>query len=492
MFAELMEELNEMSLQPFRPAQRYSGPGDVECDVNRYNLMDPTRVNEMICPRHLQTLEVYCRTDQKCICYPCMMDEHRNHEIVTVAAERTEKQRHLRETQRNFQQRIQEREDELQDLKETVRSHQRSAQTAIKDNESFFNELIRSIKKTRSEVTRLIRDQEKTAVSQAEELLKQLEQEIDDLKRRDAELEQLSHTDDLIQFLQSFQSLSAAPESKVSHNIADSSRLSFVDEGKSFSELKEKIEVLCIEEIEKISDRVSNISIVRPNVPRTRKEFLQYSSQFTLDSNTVNHNLHLSDENRAATYTNTNQQYPDHPERFDYCPQVLCKESVTGRCYWEVEWNGSNGVLISMSYKTISRKNRENESLLGHNNLSCGVYCCPFSHSTIPIADFKAGTMSAEVYPNQYQAIAKNTDLTVGRSMGNPPVHSSQTKKVPVASSCPRIGVYVDHSAGTLSFYSVSDTMILIDRVQATFTQPLYPGFYVFKGSTVKLRHHTE
>nr|XP_055059022.1 tripartite motif-containing protein 16-like [Misgurnus anguillicaudatus] len=457
--------------------------------------MDPTRVNEMICPRHLQTLEVYCRTDQKCICYPCMMDEHRNHEIVTIEEEIIEKQRHLRETQWKVQQRIQERENELQELRGAIRSHKRSAQTAAENSVRFFNELICSIERRRSEVTQLIRDQENTAVNQAEGLIKQLEDEISNLRRRNDELQQLSYTSNRIQFLQSFQFLSAAPESKVSHNITDSSQLSFDDVGKSFSELKEKIENLYSEEIEKISDRVSNISVVRPNVPRSRKEFLQYSRQFTLDSNTVNHNLHLSDENKVATYTYTNQQYPDHPERFDYCPQVLCKESVTGRCYWEVEWNGSNGVYISVSYKSISRKNVENESLLGHNDQSCGVYCCPFSHFTpqLPVADFRAGTVSTEFYPNLYQAIARNTEWTGGQPMGNPPVHNSRTKKIFVSSSFSRIGVFVDHSAGTLSFYSISDTiMTLIDRVQATFTQPLYPGFYVFKGSTVKLRHHTE
>nr|XP_055059023.1 tripartite motif-containing protein 16-like [Misgurnus anguillicaudatus] len=482
MFAEVVEELKKKKLQTSHPDHCYAGPGDVECDVctgnkkykavkscleclnsycqnhldqhekffqvKKHDLMDPTgRLHEMICPKHKKHLEIFCRTDQQYICYLCTMDEHKNHEIVTAVAERTEKQNILGETQRKVQQRIQERQKEIRDLREAVMSHKRSAQTAVEDSEKIFTELIRSIERHRSEVTQLIRDQEKTAVSRAEGLLKQLEQEMSDLKRRDAELEQLSQTDNHIHFLQSFQSLSAAPESKVSHNIFVSSLLSFDDVRKSLSQLKDKLEDVCRDEIEKISDRVTSIRIISDE-PKTRNEFLQYSSQFTMDLNTTYKHLHLSDGNREATDTNTDQQYPDHPDRFDYWQQVLCKESVTGRCYWEVEWSGSAGVSISVSYKSISRKGKDHVCVFGWNNQSWSLLCSPSKYS------FE---------------------------------HNHKLTELPVSSICSRIGVYVDHSAGSLSFYSVSDTMTLIHRVQTTFNQPLYPGFYVNKGATVKL-----
>ncbi|XP_065124062.1 tripartite motif-containing protein 16-like [Paramisgurnus dabryanus] len=484
MFAEAVEELEKKKLQTSPPDHCYAGPGDVECDictgrkykavkscleclnsycqnhldqhekffqVKKHDLMDPTgRLHEMICAKHRKHLEIYCKTDQQCICYLCVMDEHKNHETVGAAAERTEKQRILGATQRKVQQRIQEREKEIQDLRETVRSHKRSAQTAVEDSEKIFTELIRSIERRRSEVTQLIRDQEKTAVSRAEGLLKQLEQEMSDLRRRDTELEQLSQTDNHIHFLQSFQSLSAAPESKVSHNIC--SLLSFDDVRKSISQLNDKVKDFCRDEIEKISDRVKSITI-NSGEPKTRLEFLQYSRQFTLDSYTMNKCLWLSDGDREVTYTDSDQQYPDHPDRFDHWQQVLCKESVTGRCYWEVEWSGDEGVHVSVSYKSISRKGNGYESVFGCNNQSWSLLCSPsrysFEHNNIW------------------------TDLSV-------------------YFSCSKIGVYVDHSAGSLSFYSVSDTMTLIHRVQTKFTQPLYPGFYVNKGSTVKMCHLTQ
>ncbi len=160
--------------------------------------------------------------------------------------------------------------------------------------------------------------------------------------------------------------------------------------------------------------------------------------QLTLDLNTVNKKLHLSERNRVIEYTATVHLYPAHPDRFDYWSQVLCRESVCGRCYWEVERTGV--VDISVSYKSISRKGQSDECRFGCNDQSWCLVCSDSSCSFW---------------------------------------HNNKQTKLPVVSISSRIGVYVDHSAGTLSFYSVSDTMTLIHRVHTTFIQPLYLGFEV-------------
>ncbi|CAM4325211.1 unnamed protein product [Leuciscus chuanchicus] len=251
-FAKMVEKLKKTRLQSSPapgtrpvPAPRrrpHTGSGDVQCDSctgnkqkavksclecqssycqihleqheslfrgKGHNLMDATgRLQEMICPQHGKMLEIYCRTDQRCICMLCLVDEHRNHDTVSTAVARTEKQSHLEEKQRNIQKRIQQREKDLQALREAVASHKRSAQTAVEDSERIFTELISSIERRRSEVKELIRDQERSAVSRAEERLERLKQEIDDLRRRDAELKKLSHTRDHVHFLQSMSSVS--------------------------------------------------------------------------------------------------------------------------------------------------------------------------------------------------------------------------------------------------------------------------------------------
>ncbi|XP_052389274.1 tripartite motif-containing protein 16-like protein isoform X1 [Carassius gibelio] len=478
MLAEMVDNLKKT-----RTALSYAGPGDVECDVctgrkrkavksclvcldsycqthfecheesrssKRHKLTDAGRFQKMICPKHDRLLEVFCRTDKRCVCFMCVMDEHKNHDTVSAEAERTEKQNQVGEIKGKCQQRIQEKQKQLQELKETIKTHKSSAKVALEHSERIFTELIRSIERSRSEVTQIIKNQEKAEVSRAEGLLEPLQQEIDDLKRRDAELEQLLLTDDHINFLQSFQSLSEPLESTGVPRVAVSPVLLYDDVRRSVSQLKGILELFFKEKIERIFGRVTYINIFSNNEPRTREEFLQYSHQLTLDPNTLHKQLCLSEEKRVATYTQTEQPYPDHPDRFDHWPQVLCRERVYGRCYWEVEWSG--GVGISVSYKTICRKGETKDCLFGYNNQSWKLQYSQSCHLFL---------------------------------------HNNIKTKLPVFPSSCRVGVYVDHRAGILSFYSVSDTMTLIHRVQTIFTQPLYPGFGVY-GSTVKLCHLRE
>uniref|UniRef100_A0AAY4DAX6 Tripartite motif-containing protein 16-like n=1 Tax=Denticeps clupeoides TaxID=299321 RepID=A0AAY4DAX6_9TELE len=501
--ADLVEKVRKMRLQAAPPALCYAGPGDVECDVctgrkvkavksclvclvsycethfkvhneanpgGKHTVTDATGpLQEKICSQHHRLLEIFCFTDQTFICYLCMTDKHKHHDTVSAAAERTEKQKQLVETQRRSQQRLQEREKELQELRKAVETLKHSAQTAVEDSEKIFTQMIRRIKRRRSEVCEMIRDQEKAELSLAEGHLERLEQEIIDLRRRDAELEQLSHTEDHIHFLQSFSSLCVPPGSADVPNITINHSFSFQAVEESVSALEEHLDDFCKLQVEKISRSVlaavplflevktyqsmdldpPTMTGVQPGLytePRTREEFLQYSSQFTLDPNTANKNLHLS-EDRRVMWRPQEQPYPDHPERFDWWYQVLCREGVSGRCYWEVEWSGQYGVYISASYKNISRKGRGDECVFGCNDQSWSLY----------------STSSPSF------------------------LHNNKETKLPPVSISSRIGVYVDHSEGTLSFYSVSDTMTLLHRVQTTFTQPLYPGFRLYLYSSVKL-----
>ncbi|KAL1246693.1 hypothetical protein QQF64_034377 [Cirrhinus molitorella] len=220
------------------------------------------------------------------------MNEHKNHHTISTKAERAEKQKQLWDTERKFHTIIQEREKEIQELKEAVKTHKHSALAAVKNSKKIFTELIRSIERSRSEVIRMIRDREKAEVNRAEGLLNQLQQEIDDLRRRDAELKQLLHTDDHIHFLQSFQSLSVPPASR--DCISVTSLLSYDDVDESVTMLREKLEDLCKEATENIYV-TPHVEIVTTSELRTRDEFLQYFRQLTLDPNTAHKYLHLSE-----------------------------------------------------------------------------------------------------------------------------------------------------------------------------------------------------
>ncbi|XP_017311039.1 tripartite motif-containing protein 16-like protein [Ictalurus punctatus] len=480
MLAEVVEKLKKTEVQAASPAHCYAGPGESYLKYLSY-MMGPIfilclayfmcpdyfcktdllqnyelpvleegkteKASGKICSEHNKVLEIYCRTDQSFICYLCTMDKHKGHETVPVVSERAEKQRELKEEQMKSQQRIQEKQKMVPLLKQAVNTMKLSAQTAVEDSERIFTEMISSMEKRRSEVTALIRAQDKAELSRAERLLEQLEQEIADLQRRVTELEELAHTDDHLHFLQSFQPLHVSSGHEDSRSITVNQHLSFDGVRKSLSALKKRLEEFCQEEFIRIPEQAAAVQIILPPEPKSRQDFLQYFCDLTLDPNTVHYYLILSEKNRVVKYSKRKQQYSDHPERFDSYPQVLSKKSVCGRCYWEVEW--SVAVYISVSYKDISKKGPGNECGFGRNNQSWSLRCSSFS--------------SLFFYHNNI-----NTDL-----------------RVPSSS---RIGVYVDYSAGTLSFYSVSDTMKLLHRVHTTFTQPLYAGFRLgFYGSTVRL-----
>nr|XP_046258259.1 NLR family CARD domain-containing protein 3-like isoform X1 [Scatophagus argus]XP_046258260.1 NLR family CARD domain-containing protein 3-like isoform X1 [Scatophagus argus]XP_046258261.1 NLR family CARD domain-containing protein 3-like isoform X1 [Scatophagus argus]XP_046258262.1 NLR family CARD domain-containing protein 3-like isoform X1 [Scatophagus argus] len=165
----------------------------------------------------------------------------------------------------------------------------------------------------------------------------------------------------------------------------------------------------------------------------------KYSCELTLDTNTINKNVKLCDNNRTVTRVEEDLSYPDHPDRFNKWPQVLCREGLTGRCYWEVELRGH--VDISVSYRGINRRGHRYDCRFGRNEQSWSVEC-------------------------------SDGGYCVWHDNKGTPASSSSSP----ASN--RVAVYVDCPAGILSFYRVSsDTLIHLHTFNTTFTEPLYPGF---------------
>uniref|UniRef100_A0AAZ1XB04 B box-type domain-containing protein n=1 Tax=Oreochromis aureus TaxID=47969 RepID=A0AAZ1XB04_OREAU len=241
MLADLVEQLKKTGLQAAPADHCYAGPEDVACDVctgrklkaiksclvclasycekhlqphydaaplKKHKLVAPfKKPQENICSRHDEVMKIFCRTDQQSICYLCLMDEHKGHETVPAAAERTEKQKELEVRRLNIQQRIQEREKDVKLLQQEVEAINGSADKAVEDSEKMFTELIRLIQTRSSDVKQQVRSQQETEVSRVKELQEKLEQEIAELKRKDGELEQLSHTEDHNHFLHNYPSL---------------------------------------------------------------------------------------------------------------------------------------------------------------------------------------------------------------------------------------------------------------------------------------------
>uniref|UniRef100_UPI003AAD7680 protein NLRC3-like isoform X2 n=1 Tax=Centroberyx gerrardi TaxID=166262 RepID=UPI003AAD7680 len=185
--------------------------------------------------------------------------------------------------------------------------------------------------------------------------------------------------------------------------------------------------------------RLDSLSVDHGGKHRLKPVPFRYACELTLDPNTAHRNLSLSEDNRKATEVREEQPYPDHPERFDYWKQVLCRNGLTGRCYWEVEKKGL--VCLGVTYRGIRRKGKGDDCWLGWNDKSLSLYCSGYSYIA---------------WHNKRRTIIRP----------------------PPSSDSDRLGVYLDWSAGTLSFYRVSsDTLIHIGTFHSTFTEPLYPAF---------------
>ncbi|XP_036417853.1 uncharacterized protein LOC118801602 [Colossoma macropomum] len=187
---------------------------------------------------------------------------------------------------------------------------------------------------------------------------------------------------------------------------------------------------------------------------RMKPGLKKYAVDLTLDSNTMNRLLSLSEGNRKVKWVTEDQLYPDHPHRFDYYQQILSVESLTGRCYWEAEYTWKWGGDISVSYQGIRRKGISTDCLFGNNNQSWSL-----QHSF-----------------NKYTFRHNNQKTTYnGFRVPSDPITPYN-----------RIGVYLDWESGTLSFYRISPdthTLTHLHTFTTTFTEPLYAGIRVYKGS---------
>nr|XP_020447212.1 tripartite motif-containing protein 16-like [Monopterus albus] len=413
---------------------------------------------DQLCPQHDKPLRLYCLTDQQCVCTRCVKERHKGHAAVSVVDERTAQQKKLQETSLKAEQKLKDAEKELQYV---IKYIKHSTEAVVEESERIFSKLISSIEKQSCEVKELLRVQARAAVSQAEGLLEKMHRDAAELRRADAELERLCRTKDHIQFLQKSKSLQFPTKTvempstdALTYLMYKTMRVALADLKDTLDEALErdfKFQVISLKGTNNQSTtektKARDTDMPYNSEPKTRADFLQYYSDIILDPNTANPYLCFTEGQRVVTTRSEPQPYPDHPERFTSWAQVLCRAGMAGRCYWEVEWAGTGGVSIGVCYRNMSRSGGGSDCKMGDNSKSWSLDCsssgCSFQHNK------------------------DSVNIT--------------------APCCNRIGVYLDFRGGTLSFYSVSDTMVLLHKVKTMFSQPLHPGFWVGLGSTLKL-----
>ncbi|XP_055019959.1 tripartite motif-containing protein 16-like [Boleophthalmus pectinirostris] len=464
MLAGLVEELRRSGLTA-PPADRcYAAPGDVSCDVctgrklkalrsclqcvasycekhlqphhdaaalQRHQLVEPSHhLQENLCSEHNEVKKMFCRTDGQLLCVVCCMEHHKTHHTVSSASERAQRQAQLPAKRVLLLQSLQHKETDLKMLQQEAQNISRSAQRALQHSGDSFTQMALLLEKRRSEVEQQIRSQEQTQLSPVQELQDQLQQDVSELKRSLSELDTLALTQDHNQFILRCPPLDTDTQ-RTESRIQTRPRRDFEDVSRAVSALRDKLQLILEKNMVQIQEELS------PE-PSCREDFLRYARNITLDPDTADPRLSLSDGNTRVTFVFEKQWSPDHPDRFSVY-QALSREELTGRCYWELEWDGT--VRVAAAYRDTERN-----CVFGYNDKSWALYC------------------DSEGYCS-FLFINVNSNISG-----------------PVGS---RIGVYLDHSAGALSFYSVQgQTMRLLHRVQTQFTQPLHAGVRVGSLST--------
>ncbi|CAM4638996.1 unnamed protein product [Leuciscus chuanchicus] len=378
--------------------------------LKKHKLINPVRnLEDYICQKHERPLELFCRDDQTIVCLSCTDGDHKNHNTVS-----------LEETQlmiQDTQQMIQDRIKKIQDVKHSAEVRKINTEREKAARVELFTDLIRSIERCQTELLEMMEEQQKAAEKQEEELIEELEQEITELKMRNTELEQLSHTEDHLHLLQIYSSLCSSRNTRNWSEISVKTDESL--ERRALTKLQDSLqEKLTLTELKRIQ---------------------QYAVDVTLDPDTAHPALLLSDDGKEVRHGDIRQKLPDNPERFDRYSNVLGKEGFSsGRFYFEVQVKGKTEWTLGVARESINRKG---EITLSPSN----------GHWTVGLRN-----------ENEYKACA------------DPPVSLCVRVKPQ------RVGVFVDYEEGLVSFYDVESSSHLYSFTDQSFTGKLYPYFNPF------------
>ncbi|XP_037623514.1 probable E3 ubiquitin-protein ligase TRIML1 [Sebastes umbrosus] len=393
--------------------------------LKRHQLIDPVENLEgRMCTKRDKLLELFCKTDQMCVCMLCTYSDHKTHDVVPLKEEYEGKKAELGKTEAEIQQMIQKRRLKIQEMKHSVGLSKEDADREIADGVQVFTALKESVERSQAELIDTIKEKQRKTEKQAEGFIKELEQEISELKKRSTEVVKLLRSEDHLHLLQSFTSLNAAPPTKdwTEVSVRPSSYEGTVR--RAVNQLEETLS--------KQMKKLFEAELKRVQLKRVQ----QSAVDVTLDPDTAQPYLILSDDGKQVHDSDVEKDLPDNPERFDCCVNVLAKQSFSsGRFYYEVQVKEKTEWFLGVARESINRKGGITPS---------------------PQNGYWSICLRNE---NEYKALA---DPRVRLSL------KSQPEKV---------GVFVDYEEGLVSFYDVDAAALIYSFTGCSFTEKLYPLF---------------
>ncbi|CAL8377131.1 unnamed protein product [Boreogadus saida] len=310
--------------------------------LKKHRLVEPMdRLEDRMCKEHDRLLELFCKTEQVCVCKSCTEGDHKSHHVVPLKEEYEVKMAQLGKMEAEVQQMIQETQNNIQEIEDTVKCTKADADREITDGVQVLTALMRCIEKWQDDLNQMVKERLKSTERQAEDLIKELEQEIEDLTNRSSEVKQLAQTKDHLHFLQAFRSLKDPPPTRAWTTVEVRPPSCVGTLRRSLDQLEETLNM----EMKKIRDAAE------------LKRVQQYEVDVTLDPDTAHPRLILSEDGKQVHDGGVAKKLPDIPKRFTQFIHVLARQSFSsGRFYFEVQVKGKTRWYLGVARESINRK----------------------------------------------------------------------------------------------------------------------------------------
>ncbi|CAL8389361.1 unnamed protein product [Boreogadus saida] len=322
--------------------QTHLEPHQRVASLKKHRLVEPMdRLEDRMCQKHNQLLELFCKTEQECVCHFCTETDHMSHPVVPLKEVYEVKMAQLGKIEAEVPQMIQERKLKIKEIKDTLELSKKDANKEIADGVNVLIALRCHVKKCSDDFKQTVKEKLKTTEKQAEDLIKELEQEIEDLTNRSLEVKPLSHTKDPLQFLQAFRSLKDPPHTR-DWTTVEVRPPSYVGTlRRSLDQLEETLNT----DMKKLCDAAE------------LKRVQQYEVDVTLDPDTAHPKLILSEDGKQVHDGGVVKKLLDNPKRFAHHIYILTRQNFSsGRFYFEVQVKDKTAWRIGVARESIDRK----------------------------------------------------------------------------------------------------------------------------------------